>query len=159
QLVGQRVNAPTTALLEALDEEQRAVATHFASPVIVLAGAGTGKTRAMTHRIAYGIATEVFPPNQVLALTFTAKAAGHVRSPLRWRGVPAVQPRRFPAAALRRLRFFWDRFAEGGFPRTIEIKAGIVGSVTQSVGIETSRELTRAVASEVQFASAPPLGI
>ncbi|MDN5793262.1 MAG: UvrD-helicase domain-containing protein, partial [Brevibacterium aurantiacum] len=51
------MNAQAAALLNALDEEQREVATHFSSPVIVLAGAGTGKTRAMTHRIAYGIAT------------------------------------------------------------------------------------------------------
>ena len=109
------MNASATALLEALDEEQREVATHFDSPVIVLAGAGTGKTRAMTHRIAYGIATEVFPPNHVLALTFTAKAAGEMRSRLRGLGVPAVQARTFHSAALRQLRFFWDRFAEGDF--------------------------------------------
>src|SRR5699024_987592 len=100
-MVGQRVNAPTSALIEPLDDEQRAVVIHFDSPVIVLAGAGTGKTRAMTHRIAYGIATEVFPPNQVLALTFTAKAAGEMRSRLRGLGVPAVQARTFHSAALR----------------------------------------------------------
>ncbi|MGC2940004.1 MULTISPECIES: ATP-dependent DNA helicase UvrD2 [unclassified Brevibacterium] len=153
------MNASAAALLEALDEEQRAVATHFDSPVIVLAGAGTGKTRAMTHRIAYGIATEVFPANHVLALTFTAKAAGEMRSRLRGLGVPAVQARTFHSAALRQLRFFWDRFAEGDFPRIIENKAGIIGSVMQSLGLETSRELTRDVASEIEFAAASLLGV
>ncbi|MDN5635078.1 MAG: UvrD-helicase domain-containing protein, partial [Brevibacterium sp.] len=82
------MSAQAAALLDALDEEQKEVATQFSTPVIVLAGAGTGKTRAMTHRIAYGIATEVFPPNHVLALTFTAKAAGEMRSRLRDLGVP-----------------------------------------------------------------------
>ncbi|WP_209325068.1 UvrD-helicase domain-containing protein [Brevibacterium renqingii] len=153
------MNASATALLEALDEEQRDVATHFDSPVIVLAGAGTGKTRAMTHRIAYGIATEVFPPNHVLALTFTAKAAGEMRSRLRGLGVPAVQARTFHSAALRQLRYFWDRFAEGDFPRIIENKVGIIGSVMQSLGMETSREMTRDVASEIEFAAASLLGI
>ncbi|UVI37610.1 ATP-dependent DNA helicase UvrD2 [Brevibacterium spongiae] len=153
------MNASATALLEALDEEQREVATHFDSPVIVLAGAGTGKTRAMTHRIAYGIATEVFPPNHVLALTFTAKAAGEMRSRLRGLGVPAVQARTFHSAALRQLRFFWDRFADGDFPRIIDNKAGIIGSVMQSLGMETSRELTRDVASEIEFAAASLLGV
>ena len=153
------MNASATALLEALDDEQRAVATHFDSPVIVLAGAGTGKTRAMTHRIAYGIASEVFPANHVLALTFTAKAAGEMRSRLRGLGVPAVQARTFHSAALRQLRFFWDRFAEGDFPRIIENKAGIIGSVMQSLGLETSRELTRDVASEIEFAASSLLGV
>ncbi|WP_169252082.1 ATP-dependent DNA helicase UvrD2 [Brevibacterium sp. 'Marine'] len=153
------MNASATALLEALDSEQRAVATHFDSPVIVLAGAGTGKTRAMTHRIAYGIASEVFPANHVLALTFTAKAAGEMRSRLRGLGVPAVQARTFHSAALRQLRFFWDRFAEGDFPRIIENKAGIIGSVMQSLGMETSRELTRDVASEIEYAASSLLGV
>jgi DNA helicase-2/ATP-dependent DNA helicase PcrA len=153
------VSTAATDLLSALDDEQREVATHFDSPVIVLAGAGTGKTRAMTHRIAYGIATEVFPPNHVLALTFTAKAAGEMRSRLRGLGVPAVQARTFHSAALRQLRFFWDRFADGDFPRIIENKAGIIGSVMQSLGMETSRELTRDVASEIEFAASSLLGI
>lgn len=153
------MSARASALLDALDEQQREVATHFSTPVIVLAGAGTGKTRAMTHRIAYGIATEVFPPNQVLALTFTAKAAGEMRSRLRTLGVPAVQARTFHSAALRQLRFFWDRFADGDFPRIIENKAGILGSVLQSLGIESSRELNRDVASEIEFAAATLLGV
>ncbi|MCD1284617.1 MULTISPECIES: ATP-dependent DNA helicase UvrD2 [unclassified Brevibacterium] len=153
------MSAAAHALLDALDEEQRDVATHFETPVIVLAGAGTGKTRAMTHRIAYGIATEVFPPNHVLALTFTAKAAGEMRSRLRTLGVPAVQARTFHSAALRQLRFFWNRFAEGDFPRIIENKTGIIGSVLQSLGLETSRELNRDVASEIEFAAAGLLGV
>lgn len=153
------MNAPAAALLDQLDEEQREVATQFSTPVIVLAGAGTGKTRAMTHRIAYGIATQVFPPNHVLALTFTAKAAGEMRSRLRSLGVPAVQARTFHSAALRQLRFFWDRFAQGDFPRIIDNKAGILGSVLQGMGIETSRELNRDVASEIEFAAASLLGV
>ncbi|MBS2531873.1 ATP-dependent helicase, partial [Catenulispora sp. NF23] len=58
-------------LLEQLDPEQRAVAEALHGPVCVLAGAGTGKTRAITYRIAYGVATGEYIPSQVLAVTFT----------------------------------------------------------------------------------------
>ncbi len=153
------MSAQAQALLDALDEQQREVATHFSTPVVVLAGAGTGKTRAMTHRIAYGIATDVFPANQVLALTFTAKAAGEMRSRLRSLGVPAVQARTFHSAALRQLRFFWDRFATGDFPRVIENKTGVIASVLQSLGIETNREMNRDVAAELEYAAASLLGV
>ena len=64
------------ALLAALDPEQRAVAEALRGPVRVLAGAGTGKTRAITHRIAYGVATGVYEQGEVLAVTFTTRAAG-----------------------------------------------------------------------------------
>ncbi len=70
------------ALLEHLDPDQRAVALAVTGPVCVLAGAGTGKTRAITHRIAYGVASGVFPPEKVLALTFTTRAAGQLRARL-----------------------------------------------------------------------------
>jgi hypothetical protein len=69
--------------LEGLDEHQRIVATTWGSPLCVLAGAGTGKTRALTHRIAHGIAEGHYQADQVLALTFTAKAAGEMGSRLR----------------------------------------------------------------------------
>ncbi len=70
-------------LLAALDPEQRAVAEALHGPVRVLAGAGTGKTRAITHRIAYGVASGVYTPQQVLAVTFTTRAAGEMRGRLR----------------------------------------------------------------------------
>ena len=62
------------ALLEALDPEQREVALALQGPVRVLAGAGTGKTRAITHRIAYGVASGVYNPTEVLAVTFTTRS-------------------------------------------------------------------------------------
>ena len=71
------------ALLDALDPEQREVAMALRGPVRVLAGAGTGKTRAITHRIAYGVSTGVYVPQQVLAVTFTVRAAGEMRQRLR----------------------------------------------------------------------------
>src|SRR5262245_1538172 len=70
------------AVLAGLDPEQRAVATALHGPVCVLAGAGTGKTRAITHRIAYGVRSGVYQPQQVLAVTFTARAAGEMRGRL-----------------------------------------------------------------------------
>ena len=67
-------------LLAALDPEQRRVAEALRGPVRVLAGAGTGKTRAITHRIAHGVATGVYAPTEVLAVTFTTRAAGEMRA-------------------------------------------------------------------------------
>ncbi|MEK8172517.1 ATP-dependent helicase [Streptomyces sp. M19] len=64
------------AVLDGLDPEQREVATALHGPVCVLAGAGTGKTRAITHRIAYGVRAGILQPASVLAVTFTARAAG-----------------------------------------------------------------------------------
>src|SRR3954464_14921564 len=84
-------------LLDALDPEQREVATALRGPVRVLAGAGTGKTRAITHRIAYGVATGVYNPLEVLAVTFTTRAAGEMRSRLRTMGAGAGRGRRGPA--------------------------------------------------------------
>lgn len=63
------------AILDGLDPEQREVATALQGPVCVLAGAGTGKTRAITHRIAYGVRAGIIQPTSVLAVTFTNRAA------------------------------------------------------------------------------------
>src|SRR5699024_11185926 len=112
------LNAPMDddEILTALDPIQREVASQFTTPVCVLAGAGTGKTRAITHRIAYGVATGQLNPRHVLAVTFTAKAAAEMRSRLRDLGVPAVQSRTFLSAALRQLRHFWPRVVGGTMP-------------------------------------------
>ncbi|MFB9731212.1 UvrD-helicase domain-containing protein, partial [Ornithinimicrobium kibberense] len=96
-------------LLAGLDPEQREVAANPSGPMVVLAGAGTGKTRAITHRIAYGVAAGAYHPGRVLAVTFTARAAGEMRTRLRTLGVPGVQARTFHAAALRQLQFFWPQ--------------------------------------------------
>src|SRR5512143_2659082 len=97
------------AVLEALDPEQREVAASPLGPMCVLAGAGTGKTRAITHRIAYGVLSGAYQPQRVLAVTFTARAAGEMRTRLRDLGVGGVQARTFHAAALRQLHYFWPQ--------------------------------------------------
>lgn len=96
-------------LLEHLDPEQREVATTLFGPVCVRAGAGTGKTRAITYRIAHGVHTGAFEPGNVLAVTFTSRAAGEMRSRLRDLGVGGVSAQTFHAAALRQLSFFWEQ--------------------------------------------------
>jgi DNA helicase-2/ATP-dependent DNA helicase PcrA len=100
-------------LLAALDPDQRAVAENLTGPLCVLAGAGTGKTRAITYRIAYGVGMGVYDPRHLLAVTFTARAAGELRSRLRDLGAGAVQARTFHAAALRQLSYFWPRVGRG----------------------------------------------
>src|SRR5919202_1511853 len=105
------VTAPT---LEAgLDDEQRAAVTAPRGPVCVLAGAGTGKTRTITRRIAHLVSTGHVAPGQVLAVTFTARAAGEMRTRLPTLGVSGAHARTFHAAALRQLRYFWPRVVGG----------------------------------------------
>src|ERR1700709_2350976 len=82
-------------ILDVLDPEQRAVAEALNGPVCVLAGAGTGKTRAITHRIAHGVRSGAFAPQQVLSLAFTTRAAGELRTRLRRLGADGVQARTF----------------------------------------------------------------
>jgi ATP-dependent DNA helicase UvrD/PcrA len=113
-------------LLEALDPEQREVATALNGPVCVLAGAGTGKTRAITHRIAYAARTGAVDPAQVLAVTFTTRAAGEMRGRLGALGVPHVQARTFHSAALRQARYFWPKVYGGTLPEVMQSKLGLL---------------------------------
>ena len=114
------------ALLAGLDSEQRQVALAARGPVCVLAGAGTGKTRAITYRIAYAALSGTVDPAHVLALTFTVRAAGELRGRLRQLGVGQVRASTFHAAALRQLNYFWPRVVGGRPPQLIDSKAGLV---------------------------------
>jgi DNA helicase II / ATP-dependent DNA helicase PcrA len=114
------------ALLAGLDPEQRQVALAARGPVCVLAGAGTGKTRAITYRIAYAALAGTVDPAHVLALTFTVRAAGELRGRLRQLGVGQVRASTFHAAALRQLNYFWPRVVGGRPPQLIDSKAGLV---------------------------------
>ncbi len=92
----------------------------------VLAGAGTGKTRAITHRIAYGVRAGILQPSSVLAVTFTNRAAGEMRGRLRQLGAAGVQARTFHSAALRQLQYFWPKAVGGDLPRLLDRKAQLV---------------------------------
>ncbi|NYI06262.1 ATP-dependent DNA helicase UvrD2 [Allostreptomyces psammosilenae] len=140
------------AVLEGLDPEQRAVATALRGPVCVLAGAGTGKTRAITHRIAYGVLSGVMAPQQVLAVTFTARAAGEMRGRLRALGAGAVQARTFHSAALRQLQFFWPKAIGGAVPRLLERKVQLVAEAAARGGIRLDRADLRDVTGEIEWA-------
>jgi len=139
-------------LLAGLDPEQRAVATALHGPVCVLAGAGTGKTRAITHRIAYAVAQGAFPPNQVLAVTFTARAAGEMRGRLRQLGAGAVQARTFHSAALRQLQYFWPHTVGGPPPQLMDSKLPLVVEAVAACRMRADRAELRDLASEIEWA-------
>ncbi len=140
------------SLLDALDPEQRQVAEALRGPVRVLAGAGTGKTRAITHRIAYGVATGVYAPSEILAVTFTTRAAGEMRQRLRTMGAGSVQARTFHSAALRQLRYFWPHVHGTELPQLIESKIGLLASAARRNRVQTDQALLRDLASEVEWA-------
>src|SRR5690625_348884 len=139
-------------ILAALDEDQREVALTLQGPVCVLAGAGTGKTRAITHRIAYGVATGMYRPTSVLALTFTARAAGEMRSRLRTLGVAGVQARTFHAAALRQVQYFYPQAVGGGVPQLLEHKAQLVAHAAAMLHLDVDRSTLRDLAAEIEWA-------
>jgi DNA helicase II / ATP-dependent DNA helicase PcrA len=139
-------------ILESLDPDQRAVALALRGPVCVLAGAGTGKTRAITHRIAYGVRTGVYTPTTVLAVTFTARAAGEMRTRLRDLGVVGVQARTFHAAALRQLGFFWPKVVGGAPPRILEHKAPAVADAASRLSLSVDRIALRDLSGEIEWA-------
>ncbi|MGE5290627.1 MAG: ATP-dependent DNA helicase UvrD2 [Micromonosporaceae bacterium] len=146
-------------LLAGLDPEQRAVAETVRGPVCVLAGAGTGKTRAITYRIAHAVHTGAVDPRHVLAVTFTTRAAGELRGRLRKLGGPGsgmdrVQARTFHAAALRQLVYFWPRVVGGEPPRVVDSKLGLVAEAARALRIKLDRAALRDAASEIEWAKA-----
>ncbi|WP_405887131.1 ATP-dependent DNA helicase UvrD2 [Streptomyces longwoodensis] len=139
------------AVLEGLDPEQREVATSLHGPVCVLAGAGTGKTRAITHRIAYGVRAGILQPSSVLAVTFTARAAGEMRGRLRQLGAQGVQARTFHSAALRQLQYFWPKAIGGSLPRLIDRKVQLVADAAAACRIRLDRGELRDVTAEIEW--------
>lgn len=145
------------AILEALDDDQRAVALATRGPVCVIAGAGTGKTRAITHRIAYAAAIGTMDPQKILALTFTARAAGEMRARLRTLGVPTVAARTIHSAALKQLLFFWPTVFGGRTPDLITSKGSFISEAVRRAGLTSeiaihNRELMRDIATEIEWA-------
>ena len=112
----------THSLLDGLNPQQRAAVTHAGGPLLIVAGAGSGKTRVLTHRIAYLLAERDVSPNEILAITFTNKAAGEMAS----RVAQLVGDRRarsmwvmtFHSACVRILRREAKRF---GYPQNFSI--------------------------------------
>ncbi|WP_374775716.1 ATP-dependent DNA helicase UvrD2 [Streptomyces sp. NBC_01310] len=140
------------AVLLGLDPEQREVATTLRGPVCVLAGAGTGKTRAITHRIAYGVRSGQLMPASVLAVTFTNRAAGEMRGRLRTLGAGGVQARTFHSAALRQLQYFWPKAVGGDVPRLLERKIQFVAEAGARCRIRLDRNELRDVTGEIEWA-------
>ncbi|MFE6284661.1 ATP-dependent DNA helicase UvrD2 [Streptomyces sp. NPDC057877] len=139
------------AVLEGLDPEQREVATALHGPVCVLAGAGTGKTRAITHRIAYGVRAGILPPSSVLAVTFTNRAAGEMRGRLRQLGAGGVQARTFHSAALRQLQYFWPKAIGGSMPRLVDRKVQLVADAAAACRVRLDRGELRDVTAEIEW--------
>lgn len=139
-------------LLSGLDAEQRVVATSFGRPVVVIAGAGTGKTRAITHRIAYAVASGHYRANAVLAVTFTTRAAGELRSRLRGLGVPAVQARTFHSAALRQAQYFWPRGYGCELPPVSQERLPLVAQAARALRLSPDTATLRDLLGEVSWA-------
>ena len=137
--------------LQGLDERQLEAVTTLRGPVLVLAGAGTGKTRVITHRIAHGVDTGAYSPGRVMAVTFTAKAAGEMRGRLRALGVEGVAARTFHAAALAQLNFFWPTLAGDTAPTIVDNKVRLLAHAADGLGMNPDTATLRDVASGIEW--------
>lgn len=138
-------------ILEALDEKQKEAAQSLLGPTVILAGAGTGKTRTITHRIAYGIARGDFSENRVLALTYTNRAAGELRARLRGLGVPMANAKTFHSAALAQLEYFFRTLYGVDTPRVQESKSKNLALAAQTLKIKLDPNTLRELASEIEW--------
>lgn len=140
--------------LQDLDEDQRIAASAPRGPVCILAGAGTGKTRTITYRIAHLIDQGFVSPNRVLAVTFTSRAAGEMRHRLNLMGIGGVQARTFHAAARKQLLYFWPQVA-GNLPwRLLDNKFQLVGRAVRGARLESQTEKVRDILGEIEWAKA-----
>ena len=137
--------------LDALDDRQREAASILRGPVCVLAGAGTGKTRVITHRIAHGVDTGAYSPQRVMAVTFTAKAAGEMRGRLRALGVHGVGARTFHAAALAQLNFFWPQVTGEPAPAILNGKVKMLAHAADVLRLRLDTPTLRDVASSIEW--------
>ena len=144
-------------LLSGLNDPQREAVTHGEGPLLILAGAGSGKTRVLTHRIAYLVATDFAKPNEILAITFTNKAAGEMRDRaelLVGRRVRAMWVMTFHAACARMLRAHADRL---GYTRSFTIydqadSRRLVKRCIEELGVDPKRFTPGAVQNQISDA-------
>lgn len=146
------------ALLDALDEQQRAAAETLTGAVCVLAGAGTGKTRTITHRIAYGVATGVFPPKRVMALTFTTRAAAELRARMAALGAPGIAARTFHSAALAQLNHFWPELMGSPAPSILDAKARLVARAAEGLRMRLGTAALKDAAGEIEYRKTAAIG-
>jgi DNA helicase-2/ATP-dependent DNA helicase PcrA len=139
-------------LLAGLDPEQREVATSLSGAVAVIAGAGTGKTRAITHRIAYGVAIGAYNPTSVLAVTFTTRAAGELRGRLQQLGAYGVQARTFHSAALRQAQYFWPKIYRGELPQVLDNRMSLVAESARRLRVTVDTPKLRDLVAEISWA-------
>ena len=137
--------------LAELDDDQRLAAEALLGPVCIIAGAGSGKTRTISHRIAHGIETGVYTANRVLALTYTNRAASELRSRMRDLGAEGVQVRTFHSAALSQLQFFWPQLTESLAPKLITNKLPVLKDALEELKLRVSDEDLRSIASEIEW--------
>jgi len=141
-----------------LDDEQREAVLAARGPVCVLAGAGTGKTRTITRRIAHLVAAGHVAPGQVLAVTFTQRAAGEMRGRLRALddgvGIGFVQAMTFHAAARRQLSYFWPRVVGDTGWQLLDTKFAVVAQSANRAGLQVSTDDVRDLAGEIEWAKA-----
>ena len=148
-----------STLLDGLDPEQRTAAEALRGPVCLLAGAGTGKTRAITHRIAYGVATGVYNQSKVMALTFTTRAASELRGRLRRLGAGEVSSRTFHAAALSQLGHFWPEAIGGTMPRILDGKARLLAQAAETMKVKIDTAALRDLAAEIEWRKVSSLSL
>jgi DNA helicase-2/ATP-dependent DNA helicase PcrA len=145
------------ALLSGLNDPQREAVTYGEGPQLILAGAGSGKTRVLTHRIAYLVATDAAKPNEILAITFTNKAAGEMRDRaelLVGRRVRAMWVMTFHAACARMLRANADRL---GYTRQFTIydqadSRRLIKRCLDDLGIDPKRFTPVSIQSQISDA-------
>lgn len=152
----------TVQQLSGLDDEQREAVLAARGPLCVLAGAGTGKTRTITHRIAHLVGNGHVAASQVLAVTFTSRAAGEMRTRLRAMDnsangvapVAGVQALTFHAAARRQLHYFWPRVVGDTSWQLLDSKFAVVATAASRNRIQASTDDVRDLAGEIEWAKA-----
>lgn len=142
----------TDPILDVLDPEQLLVATLLENPLVVLAGAGTGKTRAITHRVANAVREGRYSPSATLAVTFTTRAAGEMRSRLAALGVRGAQARTIHAAALRQCRYFWPQTYRTEFPAVADNTFSFAARAANQVLGSADTALIRDLEAEISWA-------
>jgi DNA helicase-2/ATP-dependent DNA helicase PcrA len=144
--------ARTYAILDGLNDEQLRAVTAVRGPVAILAGAGTGKTTAVTRRIAYQVAGGTFAARSILAVTFTEKAAGELKDRLARLGVDGVEARTFHGAALSQLGRLWPAYTGRALPDVLGSKAPVIASLANALPPPFKFLPRSELASEIEWA-------